>query len=441
MGHRPTYEGMGESANGCAADKSLAATIELSLASPTFQDLGPDARELLGVIAFFPQGVNESNIDWLLPTIPTGANIFDGFCILSLTYRNNGFTTMLAPLRDYFCPKDPKSSPLLSATKEHYFSRLSVIVDPTIPGFEEARWIMSEDVNVEHLLDVFTSIDTESCGVWDTCTNFMEHLCWHKPRLVMLGPKIERLRDDHPSKPQCLYKLAALFDFLGNVTEEKRLLARALELHRDRGDDREVAGTLRLLSGANRQLQLYKEGIQLAEEALEIHERLGDPVAQAQCLSYLAQLLRDDRQLDAAEKAASRAIDLVPEKGDQFPVCDCHRTLGHIYRFRGKTGTAIHHFETALGIASSFNWDAQLFWNHCSLAEAFFDEGRFDDAYIHIEHAKSYVANNVHYLGRVTELQATFLFQQHRLEEARSEALRATDVYEGLGAVKDVEDC
>jgi len=158
-------------------NRSLAATIELSLASPTFQELGPDARELLGVIAFFPQGVNESNIGWLLPTIPTRANVFDGFCVLSLTYRNSGFITMLAPLRDHFCPKDPKSSPLLSATKEHYFSRLSVDVDPGRPGFEEARWIVSEDVNVEHLLDVFTSIDTESDGVWNACTSFMEHLC------------------------------------------------------------------------------------------------------------------------------------------------------------------------------------------------------------------------------------------------------------------------
>jgi len=422
-------------------NKSLAATIELSLASPTFQDLGPDARELLEVIAFFPQGVYEKNTDWLLPTISTRGNLFDGFCILSLTYRNNGFITMLAPLRDYFCPKDPKLSPLLSTTKGHYFSRLSVDVDPAIPGFEEARWIMSEDVNVEHLLDVFTSIDTESDDVWSTCAHFIEHLCWHKPRLVMLGPKIERLRDDHPSKPRCLVTLALLFDFLGNITEGQQLLTHALELHRERADDHEVAETLRYLSNANRQLHFYKEGIRQAEEALEIRERLGDPVAQARCLSYLAQLLYDDGQLDAAEGAASRAINLVPEGGDQFPVCDCHTILGYTYRSRGKAEKAIHHFETALGIASSFNWDTHLFWNHYSLAELFFDEGRFGDAYIHIERAKPLAANNAYYLGRAIELQANFLYRQRRFEEARFEVLRAADVYEKVGAAEDVEDC
>jgi len=119
-------------------NESLAATIELSLASPTFRRLGADARDLLGVIAFFPQGVNEKNINQLFPAISNRTGVFDKFCTLSLTYRNNRFVTMLAPLRDYFYPKEPLSSPLLRATKDHYFCRLSVAIDITQPSFKES---------------------------------------------------------------------------------------------------------------------------------------------------------------------------------------------------------------------------------------------------------------------------------------------------------------
>ena len=160
---------------------SLAATIELSLASPMFKVLGPDARELLGVVAFYPQGVDEKNIDWLFPTFPNATVIFDRLCILSLTYRNNGFITMLAPLRDYLCPRDPTSSPLLCTTKERYFAKLSPDRPQHKPVFEDSRRIVSEDVNVEHLLDVSASTDPDSDDIWDACINFMNHLYPHKP--------------------------------------------------------------------------------------------------------------------------------------------------------------------------------------------------------------------------------------------------------------------
>ena len=135
------------------------------------QELGPDARELLGVVVFFlgvvvffPQGVDENNLEWLFPTLPNGTTTFDRFCILSLTHRNNEFITMLAPLRDYLRSKDPALSSLRlrCATKECYFTRMSARADPNKRGFEDARWIRSEGVNVEHLLDVSTSVDAQT---------------------------------------------------------------------------------------------------------------------------------------------------------------------------------------------------------------------------------------------------------------------------------------
>lgn len=124
-------------------NKSFVVTIDLLLASPMFQDLGPGARALLEVVAFFPQGVDENNLHWLFPTISDGTNISDKFCILSLTYRNDSFVTMLAPLRDHLRPKDPKSSPLLCMAKEHYFTRMAVNIAPNTPVYGESRRIVS----------------------------------------------------------------------------------------------------------------------------------------------------------------------------------------------------------------------------------------------------------------------------------------------------------
>ena len=422
-------------------NESLAATIELSLASPMLQELGPDARALLEVVAFFPQGVDEDNLDWLFPTISNGANLFDKFCILSLTYRSNGFITMLAPLRDYLSPKDPRSSPLLCATKKHYFTRMSVGIDPDAPDFGDTRWITSEDVNVEHLLDIFTSIDATSDDVWEACADFMKHLFWHKTRLTVLRPKIEGLPDDHASKPTCLFELSRLFDSVGNFAGRRELLTRTLELQREWGDDYQIARILRHLSDANRTMGFYEEGIRLVEEALEICERLGDEEAQADCFIMLAYLLRDDNQLDAAEKAALQIIDLVPENGRQSMVFESHRILGIICHSKGEREKAKGHFEVALGIASSFDWHDHLFWVHCSLADLFLDEGRYGDAHDHVDQAKSHAVNNAYYLGRAMIVQARVWCKQYELEEAMSEALRAVDIFEELGDAYQVGNC
>jgi tetratricopeptide (TPR) repeat protein len=422
-------------------NESLAATVELSLSSPTFLSLDSSARDLLAVVAFFPQGINEKNLDWLFPTISNRSNVFDKFCALSLTHRSNGFITMLAPIRDYLSPQDPQSSPLLCATRDHYFKRLSVRVHPNQPGFEEARWIVSEDVNVEHLLDAFTSTDRTRSDIWDVCFHFIQHLVWHKPRQTVLGSKVETLPDNHPSKPKCLSQLSLLSLQMGNGAERKRLLTHTLELWRHRSNDGEIAQTLLELSDVNRLLGLSKEGIEQAREALGIYERADDTVSQAVCLDDLAGSLHFDGQLEAAEDAASRAIGFTPENGQEHLLCRLHHTLGAIHHSKGEKEKAVHHFKTALRIASPFDWHDALFSNYYDLANLFLGEGQFDEASALIEQALSHVVNDTYRLGFAIYLQARVLYRQGRFEGAKLKGFDALKIFEKLGATYDSGKC
>ena len=416
---------------------SLAATVELSLASLMFQELGPDAREVLEVVAFFPQGVDEDNIDRLFPTIPDGPDMFDTFCNLSLTHRGDGFVTMLAPLRDHLRPKDPMASSLLRMAKEYYFRRLSIDICPGEPGFDESKWIVSEDVNVEHLLDVFTSIDADSDNVWDICTYFMGHLHWHKPRLVILQSKFEALPDSHFSKPGCLFFLWRLLNKVGNSSEQPWMLIYGLKFWRERGGDYNVAETLMNLARSNRDMGLYEEGIQHATEAWEIFGRLGYRERQIMCLLVLASLLRQGGQLDAAEETTSRIIDL---SDNQYQLYQSHYLLGTIYISKGNAEKAIHHVETSLQIASSLGSGGLLAEGHLFLAYMYAMRDKFNDAYIHIEHAKSHAGNGTLQRGYASRINAALLSAESRDEEGRSEALYALAIFEKLGATRFVEE-
>jgi len=155
----------------------------------------------------------------------------------------------------------------------------------------------------------------------------------------------------------------------------------------------------------------------------------------------LARLLFESNQLDAAEEAISRALDLSSGKGNQFQVSECHHLLGLIYQSKGESEAAINRLETALGIASNSNSRNLQFWSHYSLARLFSNQGRFDDAYTHIEHSKSYAVNDTHKLGLAMELHAEILYWHDRFGEARSEVLCAAETFEKLGSARELKWC
>ena len=149
----------------------------------------------------------------------------------------------------------------------------------------------------------------------------------------------------------------------------------------------------------------------------------------------------EEKQFDAAEEVASKVMNLIPSEGNQFAVCKSHRILGKVYQSKGEVEEAVGHYNMALGVASSFDWHDQMFWAYYALAELFCDESRFDDAYGHLEHAKSHAANDAYQMGRAVGLQAWVLYGQGRSEEARLGVQHALNIFERIGAAQDLEKC
>ena len=162
-------------------------------------------------------------------------------------------------------------------------------------------------------------------------------------------------------------------------------------------------------------------------EASEICRRLNDTMEEVNCLLRLARLLAHDNQVDAAEEAASRAINL-SDKPKQSPLYGYHHVLGIVYQSRGETKVAINHFDAALGIATSLNsQEAQ------AAALSYFvvllsGEEKFYDAQVYIERIKA--VGNPSNLGAVTLIQ-----------EAKFELSRVIGAHEEIGVSMFILGC
>jgi len=77
-------------------------TMELSFRSPTIQKLGTTARDVLGAVAAFPDGIREHVLgNTFAGTTEVGVTV-DVLCRFSLIYRQDGLVKMLSPFRFYF---------------------------------------------------------------------------------------------------------------------------------------------------------------------------------------------------------------------------------------------------------------------------------------------------------------------------------------------------
>jgi len=157
------------------------------------------------------------------------------------------------------------------------------------------------------------------------------------------------------------------------------------------------------------------------------------------CLQCLAFLLAKDGQADAAEEAASNAINLAfMDKPSEYTLCQHHCILGHIWLSRGGMEAAIGHCKKAIRVASSLSLQEEQTSILLCLVKLLLTEGRFNDAQVHLESLKLDTANNIFHLQLAAAIQVCVWHQQGRFEEADSEVSQVLNMCQKIGVLADV---
>ncbi|OAX37543.1 hypothetical protein K503DRAFT_227290 [Rhizopogon vinicolor AM-OR11-026] len=223
--------------------QSLSFTMQLSLSSPSIQDLGENGFRALTVIAFLPQGLNDDLARDLLPSIPQVDTICDVLCTQSFVYRQGGFVKMLAPIRHYV--RDSLPPPDLICLRDIRALYYGAVKRCSLQRDNLADVIISDHLNIEHMvvfdLTCVPNGTEEACVM---CWKFLRCLRTHLPRPTILTPLIFDIIEDSSTwklKAHCLFSLGSLCNSLAQITGSMQAFEAAEALCISAGNHEEMA--------------------------------------------------------------------------------------------------------------------------------------------------------------------------------------------------------
>ncbi|KAG1745504.1 P-loop containing nucleoside triphosphate hydrolase protein [Suillus paluster] len=220
--------------------QSLSDTMRLSLSSPSIQDLGEDGLHALTVIAFLPQGLNDTLASDLLPSLLQIDHVCDVLCRQSLVYHQDGFVKMLAPIRHYVRDSLPPPGPTcLQEIRDFYYD---IVQQWSKKRDGHAGIIISDHLNIERIvaLDLAHAPEETYCVCWQ----FLRCLQWHLPRPTTLAPAIFNIVENSSTRTlqaRCLQHLGWLFVELSQYAEAIKAFHAAQGLYLTADDHENVA--------------------------------------------------------------------------------------------------------------------------------------------------------------------------------------------------------
>ncbi|KAG1874963.1 hypothetical protein F4604DRAFT_1680820 [Suillus subluteus] len=226
--------------------QSLSDTMQLSLSLPSVQNLGEDGCRVLAIIAFLPQGLNESLASYLLPSLSQVDTICDVLCMQSLVYRQDNFLKVLAPIRHYVQDSlQALDSMCLQEIRAFYYR---TVASCSKERDQYADTIISDHLNIEHVVAFnLANILDDAEETYNACWQFLECLERHLPRPTTLNLAISNIIENSSTwalKALCLSNLVWLYHTLSQHAEAIQAFQAAEALYLTSGNPEDMGNCL-----------------------------------------------------------------------------------------------------------------------------------------------------------------------------------------------------
>ena len=170
----------------------------------------------------------------------------------------------------------------------------------------------------------------------------------------------------------------------GKVAEARAHLQRAEAAFAAEGDRRRLAHCRSELAKALLQAGALSEATTALQAALVDFTELGDPRGEARCHMGLALLARAQGDLATVERRLAQAQDGYERAGTRLGVAESLNQLGDCARLRGDSGRAVRLYREAMERFLELEAPS-VDMVRANLAQALIDQGRHDDARVHLD--------------------------------------------------------
>ncbi|KAJ6455760.1 hypothetical protein C8R45DRAFT_914505, partial [Mycena sanguinolenta] len=280
---------------------SLDISISVSLNSPRMKAV-PEALILLSLISLLPDGVDNSQLAAIFPSISKSRKALSALWQTSLAYNDgHNRTRVLSPIRAHMIHNHPSNSAHRVSVLTYYMGLAGLSADLGGPHGQVIVKRLTPEIGNLHSVVNFTLDSTEEVTMQPllrgaiaaaiNLSKFIRYTHLGNPETVRLAGVAANKLGDAILRADVLYHLAWIsLTLSGQESDPERLCREALALYEENGNVTGRAECTWLLGQIYKATKRAKESKGLYEQALDLAVQSQSKICQAKCLSNLSEI-------------------------------------------------------------------------------------------------------------------------------------------------------